>query len=127
MQRKQVKTNSLPLKKINGDKAEQLAKQYLEKEGLIFIERNFLCRSGEIDLIFTDSKSIIFIEVRFRFSSERGSAAESITKSKQNKISKSALYWLKDKKLELSPIRFDAILFDGEICKHNLNWIKAIF
>ncbi len=127
MLKNQTKTNSHPLSKINGDKAEQLAKHYLEKEGLIFIESNFLCRFGEIDLIFTDTKNIIFVEVRFRFSLERGSAAESITRSKQNKISKSALYWLKNRNLELSPIRFDAVLFDGEICKHNLNWIKAIF
>ncbi|WP_191603089.1 YraN family protein [Marinomonas algicola] len=124
---KQNRENLLPLKKINGDQAELLAKQFLEEQDLIFIAKNFSCRFGEIDLIFTDSKSIIFTEVRYRSTQFRGSAAESITPSKRKRIVKTAQYWLKEKQLELSPIRFDAILFDGEVSKHNLNWIKAIF
>ena len=60
---KQNRENLLPLKKINGDQAELLAKQFLEEQDLIFIAKNFSCRFGEIDLIFTDSKSIIFTEV----------------------------------------------------------------
>ncbi|MCZ2723060.1 YraN family protein [Marinomonas sp. 15G1-11] len=127
MQRKQAQTNDLPLKKTIGNQAEKLAKLFLENENLTFIENNFLCQFGEIDLIFTDSNSIIFVEVRYRSSKSRGSAAESITLSKQRKVSKSAQYWLKKQQLELSPIRFDAILFDGEVSINNLNWIKAIF
>ncbi|WP_292746923.1 YraN family protein, partial [Methylophaga sp. UBA3191] len=50
----------------SGKQAEQLACNYLEKQGLKLVQRNFYCRRGEIDLIMQDGQTLVFIEVRYR-------------------------------------------------------------
>lgn len=113
--------------KNNGEKAEQEAEDFLSSNGLYFIERNFFCRMGEIDLIFLDQKTYVFIEVRFRSNTSHGSAAESLGKSKLEKVRKSAELWLQKNNKLNSPSRFDAILFDQKIDIHHLTWLKAVF
>jgi putative endonuclease len=97
-------------KQNSGQAAENLAKAYLLKQGLIFLERNYHCRHGEIDLIFKDEASIIFIEVRFRRQVAFGSACETIDRKKQKKIIQTAEYYLYNHRLTESVVgRFDAI------------------
>ncbi|MGO2354545.1 MAG: YraN family protein [Marinomonas foliarum] len=113
--------------KNNGKKAEQLAEAFLKKEGLRFVERNFFCRMGEIDLIFLDNDTYIFIEVRYRAKLLHGSAAESLSTSKLQKVRNSAALWLQKNHKENHASRFDAILFDAEIDRQHLTWLKAVF
>ncbi len=113
--------------KNNGEKAEQKAEDFLLSQGLYFVERNFFCRLGEIDLIFLDNQTYVFIEVRFRANSSHGSAAESLGKSKLKKVRNSAALWLqKNNKMNFES-RFDAILFDQTIDTQHLTWLKAVF
>ncbi len=120
-----LKTRKAP--KNSGEQAEQEAEDFLLSKGLRFIERNFFCRMGEIDLIFSDKNTYVFIEVRFRSNANHGSAAESLGKSKLIKVRKSAELWLqKNNKLNCAS-RFDAILFDQKIDTHHLTWLKAVF
>ncbi|NVK75351.1 YraN family protein [Marinomonas sp. CT5] len=113
--------------KNSGEKAEQTAEDFLLSQGLCFVERNFFCRLGEIDLIFFDQDTYIFIEVRFRANKNHGSAAESIGQSKLKKIRNSAALWLQKNNKSNSATRFDAILFDEKIDKQHLTWLKAVF
>ena len=69
-----------------GKLAEKKACDYLQQQGLKLIEKNYYCRSGEIDLIMLDKQELVFIEVRYRKSRTFGSAAESIDARKRNKI-----------------------------------------
>ncbi len=39
---------------------------FLEKRGLQIREKNFRCRSGEIDLIAQDERYLVFVEVKYR-------------------------------------------------------------
>ena len=96
----------------------------LEKAGLEFLEANFNCRYGEIDLIFVDRQQdqIVFVEVRYRKSNQFGGAAASIGKSKQEKIKKSALFYLSQRKL-VPNMRFDVVAIEGE----QFNWIQSAF
>lgn len=113
--------------KNNGEKAEQEAEYFLLSKGLDFVERNYFCRTGEIDLIFLDKDTYVFVEVRFRAKPTHGNAAESLGTSKLTRVRNSASLWLqKNNKLD-QPIRFDAILFDQKIDKQHLTWLKAIF
>ncbi|MBJ7537735.1 YraN family protein [Marinomonas transparens] len=113
--------------KNNGEKAEQAAEAFLLEQGLKFVTRNFFCRAGEIDLIFLDKDTYVFVEVRFRANSSHGNAAESLGQSKLNKVRKSASLWLqKNNKLDYAS-RFDAILFDQKIDFQHLTWLKAVF
>ncbi|MBR7887988.1 YraN family protein [Marinomonas sp. A79] len=111
----------------NGKKAEHTAEAFLLSQNLHFIERNYFCRMGEIDLIFADKNTIVFIEVRYRANNIHGSAAESLSPSKLRKVRNSAQLWLQKHQKEHSAYRFDAILFDEKIDNHHLTWLKAVF
>ena len=109
-----------------GAHAEQVAEQFLTAQGLTFVERNFLCKLGEIDLIFLDQQTYVFVEVRFRADSGHGSAAESLNAKKMAKVSKSASFWLQKNAKLTNPCRFDAVLFDHKIDRQHLTWLKAV-
>lgn len=103
---------------------ESKAKKYLKQKGLVFITQNFYCKLGEIDLIFTDTEqnTLVFVEVRYRKNTDFGGAAASVTKQKQEKVKKAALFYLAQRKIE-PKIRFDVIAIDG----NDINWIQSAF
>lgn len=115
-----------------GDKAEQIAADFLISQGLKILHKNYKTRFGEIDLIAQDQNStLIFVEVRFRkFDKYQkfGNSAESITLKKQQKIIKAAQEFLTT--LNKTPFcRFDCVLFDIQNNKKNITpkWIKNAF
>lgn len=108
-----------------GEYTESLACQFLENKGFKFIERNFNCRFGEIDLIMQDNDSLVFVEVRYRRNNNFGSGAETITANKQSKLIKTASAYLqRHAKLNQYPARFDVISITGSIETTNIENIK---
>ena len=49
-----------------GFKGEDICCEYLESIGFRILERNFLTRHGEIDIIAEDERYIVFAEVKLR-------------------------------------------------------------
>jgi hypothetical protein len=45
-----------------------LAARFLEARGLRVLQRNYRCRSGEIDIVALDGRTLVFAEVRYRSS-----------------------------------------------------------
>ena len=111
-------------RQAKGAAAEQLAADYLQRQGLTLIERNFRVRGGEIDLICRDGKSTVFVEVRLRSRGEFGGAAASITATKQARLILAARHWLL--RHGEAPCRFDCILLDGLESK-NIEWLRDAF
>lgn len=98
-----------------GTHYEALAAQRLEAAGLHILERNFLCKSGEIDIICQDGKQLVFVEVRYRRAGHYASAAASVTRAKQRKLQRAALVYLQRKGwLDKVPCRFDVIAITGK-------------
>lgn len=109
-----------------GFAAEDNARIYLHSQGLKWIESNYRCRWGEIDLIMRDEQSLIFVEVRSRSSFSHGGAAASITYSKRQKLLKTASHYLVNRKIrDNHPARFDVFVFEGKTAQPN--WIKNAF
>ena len=77
-----------------GRKYEEKAAELLEKQGYFILERNYRCKQGEIDLIGKEGEYLCFIEVKYRRGLSYGSPLEAVTKAKQRKISRTALYIL---------------------------------
>ena len=69
-------------KKEQGKYGEDLACKYLAGAGYEILERNFLVRGGEIDIVALDGETTVIIEVKLRDGNEYGSAIESISASK---------------------------------------------
>jgi putative endonuclease len=99
------------LAQSKGAAAEQRAADYLARQGLAVIERNYRVRGGEIDLICRDGGTTVFVEVRLRSHSRFGGAAASITASKQARLILAARHWLL--RHGETPCRFDCVLFDA--------------
>lgn len=106
--------------------AEHKALDYLKSQGLSYVTRNYRCRCGEIDLIMRDHDYLVFIEVRARANRNFGGGLASITYTKQQKIIKTASYYLLENKLyDRVAIRFDAISIDGHA--GSITWIQDAF
>ena len=69
-----------------GKSTEAFAEQYLIQQGLMPIDRNVHCRQGEIDIVMRDGDTFVFVEVKYRKNNHFGSAIESVSLAKQNKI-----------------------------------------
>lgn len=106
-----------------GDDSELKALRYLEARGCQLITRQYRSRAGEIDLIVEDNDTIVFVEVRYRKDTSRGTGAETITTAKIRKIIRTAHYFLiKHKQFKHHACRFDVISMDDSI-----DWIKRAF
>lgn len=100
----------------------------MRRRGLRIIAHNVRCRSGEIDLIGLDRDAVVFIEVRLRGNARFGGAAESITRSKQNRVMSAAQWWLNGdgRSHAQRPCRFDAVLLDA-LDDSRITWIRGAF
>jgi len=109
--------------KADGERAEDTALAFLENRGLALKARNYRSRFGEIDLVLDDHGTLVFVEVRKRSNPRFGSAAESITAAKRDKLVATARQYLAGLKRD-TPCRFDAVLLDGAGA---VEWIRNAF
>ena len=77
-----------------GTQYESMAVQYLTEAGYHILERNFRCRTGEIDIIAKDGAYLAFVEVKYRASAACGSALEAVDYRKQQSILRVAQYYM---------------------------------
>jgi putative endonuclease len=92
-----------------GQAGEDAAEQYLVANGYEILTRNFRIRAGEVDIIARQKKTIVFIEVKTRTSVSYGFPAEYVTHKKQQKLIKTALYYLHGCGQDYAPARFDVL------------------
>lgn len=97
-----------------GRAVEAFVADYLEKAGLQILERNVELASAELDLVALDDRSdetiYVFIEVRSRGSTARGTPVETIGRDKQARLVRAATAWLVRQDLwERVPVRFDVV------------------
>ena len=110
-----------------GKWGENLACQYLEKSNYKIIERNFLCRQGEIDIIAKDMtrKELVFVEVKTRSNFKYGNPAEAVNKDKQKHMTQAIQYYIYKNHIRNIPIRIDVVeVYIVQNCK--INHIKQI-
>jgi putative endonuclease len=89
---------------------ERRAQKFLKKLGLTTIARNYLCKTGELDLVMAESDgTIVFVEVKTRTNRDIAEPEDSITASKKHRLSSAAQYFLKIQNIENHPCRFDVI------------------
>ena len=81
--------------------------KYLEREGYRIQERNFYCKAGELDIIAFDKDCLVFVEVKTRSSDRYGMPSEAVSKSKQTKMIKAALFYMQKNRFFEYMSRFD--------------------
>lgn len=111
-----------------GTAAEALAREWLEQRGLRFVEANFRCKLGELDLIMMDGECLVVIEVRYRYRPSHGGPLASVTRAKQQKILRTArLYLQRHRQLRACPLRFDVLALQGPLDNAVADWRKRAF
>ena len=93
---------------LTGAWGEALAAEYLRKKRYRLLATGFRCRYGEIDLIVSDKKYLVFVEVKLRKTDSFAAAREFVDYRKQNRLRTTASIYLSENPSELQP-RFDVI------------------
>jgi len=76
-----------------GNLAEDYATKLLESKGYNIKDRNFRSRFGEIDIVAVQGQTLVFVEVKARWSRKFGAPEEAVTRSKLHKIQKTGEYY----------------------------------
>lgn len=111
-----------------GARFEQRAAAELERAGLKTLARNYTTRHGELDLVMLHGGTIVFVEVRQRARADHGGALASITRSKRDKLIRTAQLWLAANPPHAHrTCRFDVVTFDGSDETAQGHWLRGAF
>lgn len=111
-------------KRKTGAEWEKKAAEYLTARGVRIVETNFRCRQGEIDLIGYHQGYLVFIEVKYRSSTDKGYAVEAVDLRKQQKICRVSDYYRYLHKVDwCTAVRYDVIAIQGG----ELQWLQNAF
>lgn len=95
-------------KNLTGIRGEEIACSFLEKRGYVIVERNFICRWGELDIIAIFDHILVFVEVKTRKTELYGNPEASIGYFKKRALLRASNYYLLLNRID-QPIRFDVI------------------
>jgi len=102
-----------------GKVGEEQAVAALETAGMKIITRNYRSKTGEIDIIALDGETVVFVEVKAWSKYGMEDLQYSIDIKKQNKIIKTAKYFLSEnRKYSNRAIRFDVIFVKNNSINH---------
>lgn len=88
---------------------EEEAARYLVARGMKLLERNLRTPVGEIDLILSQGKFLIFVEVKTRRGLAFGSPLEAVGPTKQRQILRAAQWYLGANGCRQWQPRFDVV------------------
>lgn len=91
-----------------GRKGEKIAKEYLIHLGYEFKSANYRFQHLEIDLIFFDKDTLVFVEVKTRNTTIYGEPYEAVTLTKQKQIIRAANQYILQENLDME-VRFDIV------------------
>lgn len=108
---------------------EQLAADYLAKQGLAILARNWRCSEGELDIVATDGDdTVVICEVKTRSHTAFGTPLEAVTQGKRRRLRRLAFLWMSSVKPRRWPlVRFDVIGILLEQGKPQLSHVVAAF
>jgi len=110
-----------------GAGGEGLACRHLEARGYAILERNFRCRSGEVDVVARHGDATVFVEVKERSADTHGEGHEAVTFGKRRRIVRAARIYSASRGLEETPIRFDVISIDWSGGEPHLRHYESAF
>lgn len=122
---KKIKDNFY--KKETGKIGEEKAANFLQKNGYTILERNFVSKLGEIDIIAREDNEYIFIEVKTRSSKKYGIPVEAVNRDKIKHIINVSKFYILQNNLQNKFIRYDIIEVYINKNDYLINHIKNVF
>lgn len=111
---------------IFGQRGEQMAAELLKDKGYAIIERNWKYKKLEVDIIATNKKEIVFVEVKTRSSDLWTSPEEAVDLDKQCNLTVAANAYILSHHINLQP-RFDVIAIVSNASKQQITHIENAF
>jgi putative endonuclease len=98
-----------------GRHGENIAEEFLVKNGFNVIQKNFHTRYGEVDIICMKGNAVYFYEVKYRKNERYGLGEEAISKTKISKLRKSIEIWVTKhrKVIAFDDIYLNALVIDN--------------
>lgn len=94
--------------RLTGAWGEALAAEYLRKKHYKLVASGYRSRFGEIDLIVSNRRFLVFVEVKLRKTGNFAAAREYVDRRKQDRLRVTASIFLSQNPTKLQP-RFDII------------------
>lgn len=112
-----------------GDMGEEITVRFLEKKKYVLVEKNYLKKFGEIDLVMKKDGKIFFVEVKTARAGDRFSPEENLTKEKIRKFERIGEFYITEKKLKNIQYFFCAVFvyMDEENKKVRIKFLEEIF
>lgn len=112
-----------------GQRAEDIAAEFLRAKGLVIMGRNFRRRLGELDIIARDGDVLVIAEVRTRASDRFGGAAASVDGRKQQRLARAAAQLLQQRQdFSHLRVRFDVIsVSQTPVVGPEVEWLQHAF
>ena len=113
-------------KTAQGKIGEDLACEFLQKQGYKIIERNFRIRGGEIDIVALDGNCTVYVEVKNRTNYQFGRPEESVTFWKLKFLERAAKFYRNNwRNLNLPNLeRIDVVAVDLSQLEPQIKLIK---
>ncbi|MFP5254972.1 MAG: YraN family protein [Acidimicrobiia bacterium] len=99
-----------------GAAGEERAAAWYRAHGYEVLARNWRCREGELDLVVSRGRTVAFVEVKTRRSARFGHPVEAVTPTKQDRLRRLALAYLRATGTRAGSLRFDVVaILGGEL------------
>ena len=95
-----------------GVPGENIACAHLQQKGFQILDRNYRCRSGEVDVVARDGSATVFVEVKERHDDRHGEGFEAVTFGKRRRLIRAARLYAASHGLSEQAIRFDVVSVD---------------
>lgn len=106
-----------------GTSGEERAADYLKHHGYRILERNWRTASGELDIVASSGKELVFVEVRTLESPHFGFPEESVGPAKQRQLARLASAYVQKTKFD-GDWRIDVIAIDRHGLRHIQNAVS---
>lgn len=92
-----------------GRRGEDIAADFITRQGLTVLSRNWRCSHGELDLVAAEPGRLVVCEVKTRSGNGFGHPAEAVTPRKVSQIRRLTRCWLAEYRVFWCEVRFDVL------------------
>jgi len=92
-----------------GAYGERVAARHLSDLGMVVLDRNWRCRSGEIDLVLRDGRVLVVCEVKTRRDLAHGHPVATVRADKVARLRTLGLLWAEARDVVAPEIRLDVV------------------
>jgi putative endonuclease len=94
---------------FSGRFGEEAAAAHLRRHGYRVLVRNYKSKWGEIDLVCRHRETLVFVEVKTRAEGAEVRPARAVDRSKQRRIIRTAIAYVRELPEADMPLRFDIV------------------